>query len=40
MLGGRSLETENKRICQISDLQSGRGCLRMNLNSDRLRESF
>ena len=31
MLGGRLLETENKRICQISGLKSGRG-------SDRLRE--
>ena len=27
MLGGPLLETENKRICQISGLKSGRGCL-------------
>ena len=36
MLGGRSLETENKRIFQTSDLKSGRGRLR-NLSSDHLR---
>ena len=28
MLGGRLPETENKRICQISGLNSGRGTLR------------
>ena len=39
MLGGRLLETENKRIYQISCLKSARGRLR-NLNSGRLWESF
>ena len=39
MLGGRLLETENKRKCEISGLKSGRGHLR-NLSSGRLRESF
>ena len=38
MLGGRLPETENKRICQISGLKSGRGPLR-NLSGGRLRES-
>ena len=38
MLGGRLPETENKRICVISGLKSGRGPLR-NLSGDRLRES-
>ena len=36
MLGGRLLETENKRTYQISCLKSGRGRLR-NLSSGRLR---
>ena len=36
--GGRSRETENKRICQISGPKIGRGRLR-NLHSGRLRES-
>ena len=35
MLGGRLPETENKRICQISGLESGRGPL----SGGRLRES-
>lgn len=41
MLGGRSLETENKRICQISNsgLKSDRGRLK-HLRSGRLRERF
>ena len=39
VLGGRLLETENKRICQISGLKSCRGRLR-NLYSDCLQESF
>ena len=39
MLGGRLLETDNKRKCQISGLKSGRGRLRI-LSSGRLRESF
>ena len=38
MLGGRLPETENKRICQISGLKSGRGRFR-NLSGGRLRES-
>ena len=29
MLGGRLPETENKRICQISGLKSGRGPLKI-----------
>ena len=37
-LGGRLPETENKRICQMSGLKSGRGPLR-NLIGGRLRES-
>ena len=36
---GRSLETENKRIRQISGLKSGDDCLR-NLGSGCLGESF
>ena len=36
--GGRLAETENKRICVISGLKSGRGPLR-NLSGGRLRES-
>ena len=36
-MGGRLLATENKRICQISGLKSGRSRLR-NLSSSRLRE--
>ena len=39
MLGGRLLETENKRVYQISCLKSGRGRLRI-LSSGRLWESF
>ena len=39
MLGGRLLETENKRIYQISCLKSGHSRLR-NLSSGCLRESF
>ena len=40
MLGGRLPETENKRICQISGLKSGRGRGRFrNLSGGRLRES-
>ena len=35
MLGGRLLETENKRKCQISGLKSGRGRL-INLSSARV----
>ena len=38
MLGGRLPETENKTICQISDLKSGGGRFR-NLSGSRLRES-
>ena len=38
MLDGRLPETENKRICVISGLKSGRGPLR-NLSGGRLRES-
>ena len=38
MLGGRLRETENKRVCVISDLKSGRGPLR-NLSGGRLQES-
>ena len=38
MLGGRLPETENKRICQISGLKSGRGRFR-NMSGGRLRES-
>ena len=38
MMGGRLPETENKRICQISGLKSGRGPLR-SLSGGRLRES-
>ena len=38
MLGGRLPETENKRICVISGLKSGRGPLR-NLSGGRLGES-
>ena len=38
MLGGGLPETENKRICQISGLKSGRGRFR-NLSGGRLRES-
>ena len=38
LLGGRLPETENKRICQISGLKSGRGLLR-NLSGGRLQES-
>ena len=38
LLGGRLPETENKRICQIFGLKSGRGRLR-NLSSGRLQES-
>ena len=38
-LGGRLLETKNKRIHQISGQKSGRGCLR-NLSSGRLRDNF
>ena len=38
MLGGRLLETENKRIRVISGLKSGSGPLR-NLSGGRLRES-
>ena len=38
LLGRRLPETENKRICQISGLKSGRGPLR-NLSGGRLRES-
>ena len=37
MLGGRLLETENKRICQLYGLKRGCGRLR-NLSSDSLRE--
>ena len=37
MLGGHLPETENKRICVISGLKSGRGPLR-NLSGGRLRE--
>ena len=37
MPGGRLRESENKRICRISDLKSGRGRLR-NSSSGRLRE--
>ena len=37
LLGGRLSETENKRICQIFGLKSGRGRLQ-NLSSARLRE--
>ena len=36
--GGRLPETENKRICQISGLKSGRGPL-INLRGNHLRES-
>ena len=39
MQGGRLRESENKRICRISDLKSGGGRLR-NSSSGRLRESF
>ena len=39
MSGGRLREIENKRICGISDLTSGRGRLR-NSSSGRFRESF
>ena len=38
MPGGRLPETENKEICQISGLKSGR-CRLGNLISGRLRES-
>ena len=38
MLGCRLPETENKRICQISGLKSGRGPL-INLRGGRLREN-
>ena len=38
MLGGRLPETENKSICVIPCLKSGRGPLR-NLSGGRLRES-
>ena len=36
----RSRQTENKGICQISGLKSGRGICLRNLSSGRLRESF
>ena len=39
MPGGRLPETENKEICQISGLKSGR-CRLGNLISGRLRESI
>ena len=39
ILGGRLLETENKRKCQISCLKSGHGRLR-NVSSGRLQERF
>ena len=39
MLGGRLQETENKRICRISGLKSGRGRV-ANSSSGRLREGF
>ena len=38
MLDGRLPETENKRICVISSLKSGRSPLR-NLSGGRLQES-
>ena len=38
MLGGRLPETENKRICVISGLKSGRGLLR-NLSGGHLQET-
>ena len=38
MLGGHLPETDNKRICQFSGLNSGRGPLR-NLSGGRLRDS-
>ena len=38
-LGGRLLETGNKRIRRISGVKSGRGRLR-NLPSDRLGKNF
>ena len=39
MLGGRLLETENKRICVISGLKSGHGPLR-NLSGGRFKRAL
>ena len=39
-VGCRLLETENKRICQISDLKSGCGCLLRNLSMREFSEQY
>ena len=40
MLGDRLPETENKRICQISGLKSGRGPLERSLTRELLKQSL